>query len=347
LKLAEANFETSLFWAVLKGEKEMTHRITIPDDFPKAISGTKAEDKVRSLGDAEIYCSKAETDQELMERIRESEVLINIRAFTHLPQQVLSACSNLRLISIWGTGTDNVDLKSAAKLGITVTNTPGANALSVAEHTIAILLALARQVPLLDREVRSGEWPRIKMAQLSGKVMGLLGLGAIGRHVASMANGLGMKVIAWTHHPSPERAKESGVRFVSKEELLKNADVVSLHLRLNDETRGFFKKAHFDLMKPSAFIVNTARAGLLSPGALYDALRTKKIAGAALDVYDQEPPAPEDPILTLPNVVLTPHNAGMTPEATINGLMMAVENVESFLTGKEINPANVVIRGSR
>jgi D-3-phosphoglycerate dehydrogenase len=325
----------------------MRHHITIPDDFPKAISGTKAEARVRTLGEVHIYTRKAETQEELMERIKGSEAVINIRAYTHLTREVLAACPNLRLISVWGTGTDNVDLGSARELGITVTNTPGANALSVAEHTIAILLSLARQIPYLDREVRSGNWPRTEMVQLSGKVLGLLGLGAVGRHMARMAKGLGMEVIAWTFHPSPERGKESGVRFVSREELLKDSDVVSLHLRLNDETRGFLKKEDFDLMKPTAFFVNTARADLVEPGEPYEALRSEKIAGAALDVYDQEPLPPSHPVTTLPNVVLTPHNAGLTPEASISGLMMAAENVESFFKGRKINPACLVVRGSR
>ncbi len=325
----------------------MADDIVIPDDFPTAISGTKAEEKLRALGKVQIYSHKAETGEELIERIKACEVVINIRAYSHFTQQVLASCPHLRLISIWGTGTDNVDLESARELGITVTNTPGANALSVAEHTVAILLALARQLPRLDREVRSGNWPRVEMVQLSGKVLGLFGLGAIGRHVARMARGLGMDVIAWTHHPSPERAEESNVRFLSKEALLRSADVVSLHLRLNDETRGFLKKKDFDLMKPNAFFVNTARAGLVEFGALEEALRSKKIAGAALDVYDQEPLPPGDPLTTLPNVVLTPHNSGMTPEATIMGLMMAVENVEMFLAGKEIDPTCLVVRGSR
>jgi phosphoglycerate dehydrogenase-like enzyme len=325
----------------------MTHRIIIPDDFPRAISGTKAEQKLKTLGHVQIHTDKAKTQEELIQRIKEAEVLINIRAYTHLTAEVLASCRKLKLISVWGTGTDNVDLESARKLGITVTNTPGANALSVAEHTIAILLSLSRQIPLLDREVRSGNWPRVEMVQLSGKVFGLLGLGAIGRHVARMARGLGMNVIAWTFHPSPDRAKESGVQFVSKEKLLESSDVVSLHLRLTDETRGFFKKEDFDSMKPTAFFVNTARAGLIEPEALYEALRSKKIAGAALDAYDQEPLPPGHPLAVLPNVVFTPHNAGMTPEAIITGVMMAVENVEAFLTGKGIHPAHVVVKGRR
>jgi D-3-phosphoglycerate dehydrogenase len=319
-------------------------RIIIPDDYPRVISGTKAEAKVKILGEVQIYSNKAKTQEELIERIKKAEVVINIRAYTHLTREVLFSCRDLRMISVWGTGTDNVDLESAREMGITVTNTPGANALSVAEHTIAILLSLARQIPLLDREVRSGNWPRVEMVQLSGKILGLFGLGAIGRHVARMAKGLGMDVIVWTFHPSPGRARENGVWFVSKEELLPSSDVVSLHLRLTDETRGFFKKGDFDLMKPSAFFVNTARAALIEPGALYEALQSKKIAGAALDAYDEEPLPPGHPLTSLTNMVFTPHNAGMTPEAVINGLMMAVENVEAFLAGKEINPTHVVVK---
>jgi phosphoglycerate dehydrogenase-like enzyme len=162
-----------------------------------------------------------------------------------------------------------------------------------------------------------------------------------------MAKGFGMDVIAWTLHPTPERAKESGLRFVSKEQLLKTSDVVSLHLRLNDETREFLGKKEFDLMKPTAFLVNTARGGLVATDALYKALQSKRIAGAALDVFDTEPLPAGDPLTSLPNVVMTPHNAGMTPESVINGLMMTVENVASFLGGGEIDPACLVVKGSR
>jgi D-3-phosphoglycerate dehydrogenase len=323
----------------------MIPRITIPDDFPPVVSGSEAEEKIRSLTELKIYCSKAETEEELIERLKESEVVISTRAFTHLNRKVLASCPKMRLISILGTGTDNVDLKTAAELGITVTNTPGANALAVAEHTMALLFALARQVPLLDREVRSGRWPRVDMVQLSGKVMGLLGLGAIGGHVARIARGLGMEVIARTLHPSPERAEKNGVRFVSREELLKNSDVLSLHLRLTDETRGFIKREDFDRMKPSAFLVNTARAALIEAGALWEALQSRKIAGAALDVFDQEPLPTDDPLHSLPNVVLTAHCAALTPEATRNSLMMAIENVTQFLGGKQIDSARLVVKG--
>jgi len=325
----------------------MIPRITIPDDFPPVVTGSDAEEKIRSLGALKIYCSKAETEAQLIERLKESEVVISTRAFTLLTGKILASCPQLRLISILGTGTDNVDLKTAADLGITVANTPGTNALAVAEHTLALLFSLVRQIPLLDREVRSGRWPRADMVQLSGKAMGLLGLGAIGKQVARIANGIGMETIAWTLHPSAERAKESGVRFVSREELLKNSDFLSLHLRLNDETRGFIRKEDFDRMKPAAFLINTARAALVEPGALYQALRSGKIAGAGLDVFDHEPLPAEDPLASLSNVVLTAHCGALTPEATRNSLTTAVENVSRFLGGKKIDPARLVVKGRR
>jgi phosphoglycerate dehydrogenase-like enzyme len=325
----------------------MARRIVIPDDFPPVVSGSPEEGEIRSLGELEIYRSKAETEDELIARLKESQVVFSTRAFTRLTGRILESCPRLRMISILGTGTDNVDLPSAEELGITVTNTPGTNALAVAEHTVALLFSLARQIPLLDREVRCGRWPRVDMVQLSGKVMGLMGLGAIGKHVARIARGLGMETIAWTRHPSAERAGESGVRFVSREEWVRNSDVLSLHLRLTEETRGFIKKEDFQRMKPSAFLLNTARAALVEPGALYEALRSGKIAGAGLDVFDREPLPADDPLATLPNVVLTAHCSALTPEATRSSLRMAIENVSAFLGGKKIDPARLVVRGRR
>jgi D-3-phosphoglycerate dehydrogenase len=293
------------------------NRIVVPDDFPRAFSGTKAEERLRSLGEVQIYGDKAKTQDELIERIKGFDAVVNIRAYTRLDREVFVACPKLRLVSVWGAGTDNVDLNAAQELGVTIANTPGANAAAVAEHTIALLLALARQIPSLDREVRSGKWPKGELVQLNGKVMGLIGFGAIGKRVAKIAKGMGMEVLAWTFNPSPQRTEESGARFVSMQDLLRSSDV------------------------------NTARAGLIAPGELVHALRSKTIAGAALDVFDQEPLPPGDPITELPNVVLTPHNAGTTPEANVNGLTMAVDNVEAFLTGKKIDPSCLVVQGNR
>ena len=179
------------------------------------------------------------SEERLAERIGEAEIAINIRASSRFSEEVFARCPRLRLISIWGTGTDNVDLAAAARHGVTVTNTPGVSAVAVAEHALALMLAAARRIPRIDAETRAGRWPRGFVTQLHGKTLGVIGLGAIGRQFARIAAGIGMRVMAWTMHPRPE----PGVDLVPLDDLLRAADVVSVHLRLSPETRGFLGRA--------------------------------------------------------------------------------------------------------
>jgi D-3-phosphoglycerate dehydrogenase len=221
-----------------------------------------------------------------------------------------------------------------------VANTPGANALAVAEHTVALMLAAARQLPRLDRETREGKWPRGLGVQLHGKTLGILGLGAIGRHVARMTRALGMRVVAWTYHPDAAVAAELGVVLMDFHRVLSEADVVSIHLRQTPEATGLLGALEFARMKKGALLVNTARGPVVDREALVRALRGGDLAGAALDVFDVEPVPPGDPLLDLPNVILTPHCAGMVPEAMLAGLEAAVDNVKNFLAGR---PAAYVV----
>jgi phosphoglycerate dehydrogenase-like enzyme len=267
-------------------------------------------------------------------------VALNIRGRTFFTAEVLGACPKLKLISIWGTGTDNVDLPAAAARGVTVTNTPGANAIAVAEHTVALMLAAAKQLASADQAMRQGGWPRNLVPQLRGKRLGLVGTGLIGREVATMAKGLGMQVVAWTFHPSARLADSLGLRYVELDELLRTSDIVSLHLRATPETRHFLSRPRLAMLKPGAILVNTARGALIDEAALVDCLREKKVACAGLDVFETEPLPAGHPLLGLPNVLLTPHAAGMTPEVIQNGLAMAVENIENFQKG---SPAHVVV----
>jgi len=237
------------------------------------------------------------------------------------------------MISIWGTGTDNVDLDACRRRGITVGHTPGVNAHAVAEHTLALMLALTRRIPSLDREVRSGQWPRGLLVQLEGKTLGVVGLGAIGRRVASLAAPFGMNLLAATWGEDAGRAAAVGARHVPIETLLQQSDIVSLHLRLSAETEAVINRARLALMKPGAFLLNTARGRLVDREALVDTLRHGHLAGAALDVFHEEPISANDPLLALPNVILTPHNAGMTQEVIDVGLLQTVENVRRFLQG--------------
>lgn len=315
-------------------------RVVVPDDFPPAFEGTPAHRRLAALAEVTVYGERgAETEAELARRIGNAEVVVNIRAYARFTEAVFRACPRLALISVWGTGVDNIDLDAAARRGVTVTNTPGVNADAVAEHALALMLALARRIPAMDRAVRAGEWPRGLLQQLHGKTLGVVGLGAIGQRVARLGRGLGMKVVAWTFHPDPALAAELGVRLVSLETLLAEADIVSLHLRLTDESRGLLDRERLGLMRPGALLVNTARGALVEREALLAALRSGRLGGAGLDVFHDEPLPPDDPLLALDTVVLTPHNAGMTPEVIAAGLQQAVENIENFLRGR---PTHVV-----
>jgi len=257
-----------------------------------------------------------------------------------LTADLLAGCPMLRLISVWGTGTDHVDLEGCRRLGIAVTNTPGANALAVAEHTVALLLAAARQIPRLDRETREGTWPRGLGVQLHGKTLGILGLGAIGRHVARMVRALGMRVVAWTYHPDPDLAHQLGVELLDFDRVLSEADVLTVHVRQTAEATGLLGPRQIARMKRGAILVNTARGPIVDRAALVDALRSGHLAGAGLDVFDLEPVPAGDPLLALPNSVLTPHCAGMVPEAILAGLEAAVDNAVHFLAGR---PATYVV----
>ena len=307
-------------------------RIVVPDDFPAAIAGTSAERALRALGDVTICAERgADQEAELIRRIRDADVVLNIRGYTKFSAAVIRECERLRLISIWGTGTDNIDFASTRARGITVTNTPGVNANAVAEHTIALMLAVARRIPSMDAGVRAGEWPRGLLVQLESKTLGIVGLGAIGSRVATLASAFGMTVLASTLGADDGRAASIGARHVSLDTLLAESDFVSLHWRLSDKTTRHFDRARLSLMKPSAFLINTSRAGLVDRDALFEALRESRIAGAGLDVFHEEPVRGDDPLLKLPNVVLTPHNAGSTPEVIDRGLRQAVENIRAFL----------------
>lgn len=273
------------------------------------------------------------SEEALIERIAEAEIVINIRASSKFTTDVFRRSKRLRLLSVWGTGIDHVDLPAAHRHGVQVTNTPGVSAISIAEHSLALMLAVARRIPRIDAETRAGKWPRGQAAELHGKTLGILGLGAVGRQFARLGLGIGMRVIAWTMHPNPAL----GVELVSIEELFRSSDVVSVHLRLSAETKGLIGRREIEQMKPTAILINTARGPIVDETALVEALSTHRIAGAGLDVFDTEPLPPGHPLTKLENVVLTPHSAGITQESLEAGLQSAVQNVWNYLAGAPTN----------
>ncbi len=315
-------------------------RIVIPDDAPPVMASSEAYRKLLERTRVDYHGTLPASEEGLIERIAGAEIVINIRSSTRFSENVFRRSPNLRLLSLWGTGTDNVDLAAAARHGVTVTNTPGVSAFSIAEHALALLLAVARRIPRVDAEVRQGRWPRGQAMQMHGKTLGIVGLGAVGRQFARLGAGIGMRVNAWTMHPDPAL----GFELVSLNDLFRLSDVVSLHLRLSTETRGFIGRRELENMKPSAILINTARGPIVDQEALLEALTAGRIAGAGLDVFDVEPLPAGHPLTRLENVVLTPHSAGVTPEALEAGLQLSIDNVWNFFSGR---PTNVVLSQDR
>jgi D-3-phosphoglycerate dehydrogenase len=315
-------------------------RVVVPDDFPSILSGTASLKRLEQQAQVTVYTNKASTAEELIQRLQGAKVAVNIRAYSKFDERLLKACPDLKMIAVLGVGTDNVALGAASRLGIRVTNTPGFSAVSVAEHTLALMMAAARKIPEHEKELRAGRWTRLPMTQLHGKRAGIIGFGNIGRQFAGLARGIGMKVWAWTFHPSPRRAEEAGIEFVEFDQLLSQSDVIAVTIKASEKTRGLISRQALEKVQSSCILVNTARASIVDTPALIEALRKGKLAAAALDVFDQEPLPAGDPLLSLPNVVISPHNAGMTPEAIERGNEMLVENILSFLQGRLINAVN-------
>jgi phosphoglycerate dehydrogenase-like enzyme len=227
----------------------------------------------------------------------------------------------LRVVVKFGTGTDNIDLAAAEELGVKVSSTPAANALSVAELTIALLLALARHIALHDRLARARSWERRAGIELAGKRLGIVGYGAVGKEVARIAGALGMDVVA--HDPF---LQEADVELVDLATLLGSVDAISLHVPLSESTRDLIDAEALDRMRPGALLVNTARGGIVDEQALADALRSGRLAGAAVDVFAEEPPW-DSPLVALDNVVLSPHAGAATAEAARRAGLQAVEQL--------------------
>jgi len=304
--------------------------VCVPDDSPAVLAASAAFPALRERAEVDYHDTLPGTEDVLIERIGTAEVVLNIRSSSRFTARVFASCPRLRLISVWGTGTDHVDLASAAQHGVAVTNTPGVSARSIAEHTLTLLFAVARRIPEMDAAMRRNAWPRGSSVELFGKTCGVIGYGAIGQVFARLAAAIGMRVLVWTMNP----ARYPGVEFVELEELYRTSDVVSVHLRLSPETENFIGAAQFAMMKSNTILINTARGAIVDQHALWDALTTGRIAGAGLDVFATEPLPQHHPLTSLGNVVLTPHCAGITPEALGAGLQMAVDNMWRFLEGR-------------
>lgn len=269
----------------------------------------------------------------LIKALTPFHALVPMRERTPLPREVIARLPNLKFIGTFGMKNAAIDLAAANERGITVCGTR-TSPHGTAELTWALILAWSRDLVAGERSMRAGGWQVGMAMELGGRTLGIIGLGRLGSKVAQVGKALGMEVIAWSPNLTAEKAAAGGTTAVSKEELLRRADVVSLHVTLNAKSRGLLGAAELALMKPTAFLVNTSRGPLIDRAALLKALQDKKIGGAGLDVYDTEPLPVEDPLRKLENVVLSPHMGFVTTENYRIGYGETVENIAAWLAGK-------------
>ena len=280
--------------------------------------------------------------EDLLEAIRDCEGVV-VRSRTKINRKVLEQASHLRVIGRAGIGVDNIDIEAATHRGILVMNTPGANAVAAAEHAIALMLALSRHIPRADQSTRGGQWEKKKFVgtELYNHTLGIFGLGRIGSIVANRAQGMKMRVLAYDPYVSADAAAKLGVEMVSQNALFRQSDFISIHAPFTKETKDVLGEAAFKKMKRGVRIINCARGGIIDESALYEAVKKKKVAGAALDVFSQEPPV-GNPLLSLPQVVATPHLGASSEQAQINvATAIAEQMVDYLLRGLIRNAVNM------
>jgi len=312
--------------------------IVIPGDDPPQCQGSPHLGRLAPYGEVRLYDNRPADDAEKVERAKDATALINSRSVVKWPAGVLRRLPKLRMITVCGIGTDSIDLAEARARGIVVSNIPDKTPPLVAEHAFGLMFAVAKRAAFQTAAMREGRWEKVDNVLLRGKTLGLVGTGNVGREMARLARAVGMNVLAWTFHPSPERARKLGVRYVGLDDLLGQSDVVSLHVRLTDESRHLIGRRELGLMKQGALFVNAARGGVVDTDALVDALNSGHLGGAGLDVYEDEPLPKDHPLLRCEQVALTPHVADMTPEGLELLNEGVVDNVIAFFEG---HPRNV------
>jgi D-3-phosphoglycerate dehydrogenase len=311
----------------------MSKKVLISDNLsPKGV-------KVLKKAGLDVDIKTGMTPQELKKEIGQYEALV-VRSATKVTAEIIDAANNLKVIGRAGSGLDNIDKTAATKRGIVVMNTPGGNTITTAEHTVSLLFSMARQIPQAMASMKQGKWEKKKFTgvELFGKVLGIIGLGNIGAHVAKTAQGVGMKIITYDPFLSEEKAKALGVKVVGLEDLIKKSDVITIHTPLTDDTRSLINADAIDKMKNGVMLINSARGGIVDEQALCDALKSGKVAAAAFDVFAQEPPK-DCPLLELDNFIATPHLGAATQEAQDNVAIAVSEQIVDYLVNDTIRNA--------
>jgi phosphoglycerate dehydrogenase-like enzyme len=313
-------------------------RLAILDDYQGVARALGPWERLPDGLRIEVFRDTVSDPDALAERLRPFDALVIMRERTPFPRALIERLPNLRLLVTTGMRNRSVDVAACAEAGVTVCGTPGFGNPTV-DLTWGLILSFARRIPEQERALREGRWQVALGTGLEGKTLGVLGLGNLGARVARVGAALGMRLVAWSPNLTDERAAEVGATKVDKAALMAEADVLTLHVVLSDRSRGIVGADDIARMKPGAVIVNTSRGPLIDQPALVAALKEGRIAGAGLDVYDQEPLPPDHPILSAPNTVLTPHLGYVTEENYRVYFQGAVEAVEGYLKG---NPVRVL-----
>ena len=306
--------------------------VAILDDYQDVALSSADWSPVTGRADVTVFTDHVADEAALVQRLAPFDVIVAMRERTAFPATVLDRLPRLRLLVTTGMANASIDLRAAARLGVTVCGTGGSRA-ATPELVWGLILALARHIPQEDAAVRSGGWQRTVGRELAGSTLGLLGLGRIGQRIARYARAFEMNCIAWSQNLTAERAEAAGARLVTKDQLFAEAGIVSVHLKLSERTVGLVGAAELALLGPDGLLVNTSRGPIVDEAALVEALRQGHISGAALDVFDTEPLPPGDPLRTMPNTVLTPHLGYVSRDAYAVFYAEAVEDIASWLDG--------------
>jgi len=313
-------------------------KILISDNLSK-----QGVELLRSHEEFQVDVNTGLKPEELKSIIGQYNALI-VRSETKVTADIIAAADNLKIIGRAGTGVDNIDVKAATARGIVVVNAPGGNSVTTAEHTISLMMSLARKIPQAHAKLKAGKWDKKSFmgTELRGKTLGVIGLGNIGKIVAQCGIGLSMKAVAYDPFTSPEVAAKAGIELTDLDDVFRRSDFITVHTPMTEETRGIIGEAAFAKMKDGVRIINCARGGLVDETALYNAIKAGKVAGAALDVFVKEPIAEDHPLLTLDEVVMTPHLGASTTEAQDSVAITTAEEVADFLsTGTIAGAVNV------
>jgi phosphoglycerate dehydrogenase-like enzyme len=307
--------------------------IAVLDDYQGTVLSLPYWTPLSARASLEAFQDTVADQEALVRRLTRYEILVLIRERTRFPASLLARLPNLELLAMTGRNLGHVDVAAATAQGVLVTDTEGSGAGAV-ELTIGLMMAAVRRIPQEDRALREGRWQTAVGIELAKKTLGIVGLGRIGSRIAAFGHLLGMRVLAWGPTLTSERAAASHATYVPLERVFQESDVVSLHLRLSEQSRGLITADLLGLMKPTAYLINTARGPLVNEEALVAALRMRRIAGAAFDVFDVEPLPSGHPFLALDNVVLTPHLGYVTEEAYHVFFRQVTEGIATYLEGK-------------